>query len=611
MKKKKYLAGALAALMMVGCTDELDENTGGGSGEITGNSFVKISLNLPSASGIGTRAENDDFNNGTEDEYAVNSTMLIVFKGASEATATVTEVVDLELTSNDYGLVGGTTDNITTSADATVQITTQATAGENLYGLVVVNGTVSTTTSGNTTSVTINGQRISKFTDLFNVQDNAILSNYIGNNKNSFLMLNAPLLVEGKSVSSTMAADDVMTLVKLTPYSEEDVQMAPATDIWVERAVAKVTVAQGTFTQDTGSDGELKDKYYMDVDNEGSIYNDDRAYLMGWYLNVTNKSTKVGHDVYGADLTSPAFQTWVGYTNATSGVTGNRFISADSRRVYWGIDGNYDGTNYSEEFNIVTTTPDASLTPGENLFNSPVYCFENTMDYGQMEQDQTTGIVFEMKYMFDANGDPETFFTMPNSSQPNQSYYQTEFIKAINTALETASAGFKVKLKGELSSIEGGYYMTNEDMNRLFAIDDSESGDEAVILAEGDELTAEQEAAILNAVGGAINVYENGTTYYYAARIQHFGDTYCDVENGYVDDVSDYETSHLGRYGVLRNNWYEIQVSSISGPGMPERPDPTPDPGEDPDPDDPKEENYIKCNINVLSWAVRKQNVEL
>lgn len=608
MNKKKYLVGALAALMMVGCTDDITENGGGGLEGITGNSFVKIALNLPTASGIGTRAENDIFDDGTADEYAVTSTKLIIFKGTGESDASVAEVVDLGLTSDNYGLVGSNDDNITTSADATVQITTTTTDGENLYGLVVVNGTVNSTTTDGTTSVTINGQSISDFEDLFTVQENATLSNYIGTDKDNFLMLNAPLLVEGKSVSSSMQAGDVMTLVELTPYpTYEEAAMAPATDIWVERAVAKVTVGQGTFTPSEATEGELVGKYYMDVDNDGSIYNDDRAYLMGWYLNVTNKSTKVGHDVYGTG-DSPAYLTWVSYANATDSETRNRFISADSRRVYWGIDGNYDGQNYSEEFNIVTqgNEPSNDLKPDGKLFDNPVYCFENTMNYDQMEQDQTTGIVFEMKYMFDANGEPETFFTMPNSSEPKKSYYQDAFIEAINTALGNASAGFKVKLKGELSSIEGGYYTTNADIEKLFDIDDSEGTSTFV---EG--LTEEQAAAILNAVGGAINVYENGTTYYYAARIQHFGDTYCEVENDYVDDASDYEAGHLGRYGVLRNNWYEIVVNSISGPGMPERPDPTPDPGDEPDPDDPKEENYIKCNINVLSWAVRNQNVDL
>ena len=63
---------------------------------------------------------------------------------------------------------------------------------------------------------------------------------------------------------------------------------------------------------------------------------------------------------------------------------------------------------------------------------------------------------------------------------------------------------------------------------------------------------------------------------------------------------------------MVRNNWYEIVINSISGPGRPTPPDPTdPDDPDNPKPDDPAEEGWIDVNINVLSWAVRKQNVDL
>ena len=109
-----------------------------------------------------------------------------------------------------------------------------------------------------------------------------------------------------------------------------------------------------------------------------------------------------------------------------------------------------------------------------------------------------------------------------------------------------------------------------------------------------------------------IRVYENGATYYYASRIQHFGDYYCEIPNGYVEDVSGYGEEHLGRYGVVRNNWYEIVINSISGPGRPTPPDPTdPEDPDNPDTDDPKDDAFINCRINILSWAKRSQDVEL
>lgn len=42
------------------------------------------------------------------------------------------------------------------------------------------------------------------------------------------------------------------------------------------------------------------------------------------------------------------------------------------------------------------------------------------------------------------------------------------------------------------------------------------------------------------------------------------------------------EKMALGRYGVVRNNWYHLDLQSVSGPGTPWIPDPS-----DPDPTNP------------------------
>lgn len=59
-----------------------------------------------------------------------------------------------------------------------------------------------------------------------------------------------------------------------------------------------------------------------------------------------------------------------------------------------------------------------------------------------------------------------------------------------------------------------------------------------------------------------------------------------------------------GRYGVVRNTWYQLTVNKISRPGEPEIPD-TPN-----IPDD-QQEAYINVQVNILSWAVRQNNVDL
>lgn len=99
---------------------------------------------------------------------------------------------------------------------------------------------------------------------------------------------------------------------------------------------------------------------------------------------------------------------------------------------------------------------------------------------------------------------------------------------------------------------------------------------------------------------GVIKYYRDGTTYYYASPIRHFGD----VETGWDDGEPYEEAKHLGRYGVVRNTWYQLTVNKISRPGEPEIPD-TPN-----IPDD-QQEAYINVQVNILSWAVRQNNVDL
>ena len=86
--------------------------------------------------------------------------------------------------------------------------------------------------------------------------------------------------------------------------------------------------------------------------------------------------------------------------------------------------------------------------------------------------------------------------------------------------------------------------------------------------------------------------------FYYTTVIKHFNSI---SEAG----VTEYdENKHLGLYGVVRNNWYDIRINSVSGPGEPEIPE---------IPDEPvnKEHSFINAEINILSWAKRTQDVNL
>lgn len=124
-----------------------------------------------------------------------------------------------------------------------------------------------------------------------------------------------------------------------------------------------------------------------------------------------------------------------------------------------------------------------------------------------------------------------------------------------------------------------GYYKTAEEFNTLFT---------------GYKFTLENATAI-----GEIRYYKDGECYYYTIPVKHFTDIV------YTPGETISDETHLGRYGVVRNNWYEININSVSGPGEPVIPTPDPDQPVD------KQKGYIQCEINVLSWAKHSQNVDL
>lgn len=602
MKLKSTLWALAFACAAVSCSDELEGGPNGGDGTLSGEKgYAKIAINLPTTSGVSTRVDNgnDSFDDGTLAEYTVNDAYLLIFDGDGDNASL----------SSWYQLNHGFSD----SEDATGNITVTSTITQeivppqsgNAYALVVLNNNNVLTFNGTQVeditdsgdAVTYNSETVSTWGSLYAALSTDV-STFTGANENSFTMTNAPISDYAGNQSTELAsatAGFVHTLVQLNIYPNEDQALAASGDpIYVERVVAKVTVDDGVFTNLDSNTNQ----YYAVVESDNN-YDGDKVYLDGWYLNVTNKSTKFVRDV--EDATIPDYMDWKGYQNATSNQSSvNRFFGTSSNpyRVYWAIDPNYNNFSSSSDetalkaaFNIYGEDDyNAPYVMGSDLFTKPVYCLENTFATTNMYKRETTGIVFRMTYVM-GDEDPQTFFIMGDvaTSEPQ---YATEFVEAVNTALNGQS--FTVELK---SSAKGGYYDTAAEIKNLFQK-----------ASAGGDLDDTEAEAVLKACDGMIRVYENGTTYYYAAQIEHFGDTYC----AYTSGVYDAE-KHLGRYGVVRNNWYELSITSISGPGRPTPPDPTdPDDPDNPDPDDPDDggSQWIAFNVNVLSWAKREQSID-
>lgn len=122
-----------------------------------------------------------------------------------------------------------------------------------------------------------------------------------------------------------------------------------------------------------------------------------------------------------------------------------------------------------------------------------------------------------------------------------------------------------------------------------------------------DEFLGKVNAALGLSDNKKISTYYEGVSYY-IARIKHFGDALTPWNSGDptygTGEVA--KKKYLGRYGMVRNNWYELQVNSISNPGSPDVPEVNPD-----TPDDEGDKYYINCSVRILSWAKRVHGIDL
>lgn len=573
MKIKHYFGLAVIAAMTASCSSNEDLGTAGpgtGTNE-AGVGYATFTINLPSVSG--TRAADAggaDMNEGTPEEYAVKSATALIFQkyGSDEGSYKFVESVTLPTAAADWS--DDTTDGITTTTKKLVAKLTNVDTKNQYSVLVLLNNDK---TGGVKVGLPTVGQS-------YNDWNKNVLTPSVAELAASgdFYMANAPL--NGTASPTTLVNIDNS---KIYPTKEKAETLESAATVFVERGVAKMTVAApGTKT--------VMDKATTDPTKSQVTFSN-------WALDITNKKTFAVHNIDGLSKDFPAI--W----------TTDRFIGTNNR-VYWGKDPNYENDDLKltnkdkerkDEFNFITATSDINLD-----FDKSTYCLENTFNLTNMYQGQTTRVIFKATYapkddadksLADADG---TFYTIGNMKTILK---KEDLETAVKTAATSVLPGCTVNYAN--LETEGSHVITLAD------ITDGTSG--AVLEAEtiygtkkGKDIVKEINDKLGLKAGRpeemvGINTYAKGATYY-IARVKHFGSlTPWNSGDSYGTDNATY----LGRYGMLRNNWYELQVDNVYGPGYPGVPpvDPT-------QPDD-ENEKYLSVSVKILSWAKRSDTVDL
>lgn len=598
MKLNKFLLSAIAAASLTACSDSpeiVDNNKGHWNADGTG--YVSLSIKMPDNVGSkGTRANddingshNDQFDDGDLNEYAVYNAMLVIFtgnNGDAEGTYKLTAAYNLPLTFNGKDPID---DQISSISTATTKINAIDATGAK--ALVILNKPASIDLDEDNHMISLNGTSLKDKTFAeFQKETTNVATNLTATT--GFTMTNAPLTTS-QSGPTAPTAGTTSTLADINidnvKRTAEEAKAAPAADVYVERSVAKVTIkGAGVARKLTGA----TDVHYQ---------------VEKFALDNTNPTSYI---VRNADQTNADDNPWYTLKSQSTNVNGadqyrfigNTAVKTGYYRTYWAKDPNYDVQHDATHTEVPQLQ--TSNAPSFVATDNALYCMENTFTVENQKAEYTTRALLKVCFWKGSQdtkpSDLETLYMYNNDV--NTLNNETNFKAAAVTEVNKIPA---VKAyKGGVASIEltttNGYAEVT-----------------GVTFATG--TATETSGEVFNIVKGhlgKISVYENGYAYY-PVLIKHFGDQLTPWNTneygstapavGGIDKIypdANRDANYLGRYGVVRNNWYELNINSVKRPGKPgiDTPSDTPDDELD---------SYISVSINILSWAKRSQDVDL
>lgn len=654
MKKKFFKATTvvLATCLFAACSNDsvVGNESVTDSFNANGEGYMALNISIPSAKG--TRA-NTDFKDpvDTPQEYQVENITLVLFSGENENDAQLRSAYSI----NDQTDQFGADNQEQTTSIATVVTAINRTGIEttdNIYAFVILNDHgfyhVAKSASSNTTTL-YDGNGIeltgTSFAEFRQLELNETGRDY---SHQSFFMSNAPVLSVGGGNKAVDAEADTHTLVQIDRDkihgNKEQAAADVASIINVERALAKITV-----NFDTNNLGSAN----------GTIQNGELEYeLTNWIIDNTNPLTYVTRNFRKADYDALESSWPINYVNEKSTLVNSKYRFASknwidaaeapdySYRTFWAVDANYEDAGNSDHKLITVsdkTFGEISEPLREN--NATYYCTENTFNVQNQSEKNTTRLVVAAKF----NGGAD-FYTMEENA--------TTFYKAGNGAGSIRAKVYEILA----NRVDLGLWMnkfrnpdwedplTLADFIRVnFECNSEVAGTDIVTVTFNDpaddamfiDKDAAKDEFLKNGANSLMSLtndylarefkfyhYKQGLAYY-TSPIRHFGagsDGYgCEapwvstehegVENStagvyvgknavdvagatYMDEWATAEQNYLGRYGIVRNSWYDITIAGIRAIGSPVIPDIT-----DSNAPDDQVKNSMAVKINITPWV--------
>lgn len=590
MMKKSYVWALLASMFMVGCSqnDDLPENPG--EDQKVEKEWSYMAINVNAAPNTGSRAGEDGFVAGDATESTVTNACFFFFdKNGDPFTVNG---------NNENNYVPGDEENIP-SADAgggNWVTYNYSTAGEGagtgtanvekqLPAVLTLSG-INNTYPEKMVAV-LNWTPTKATTDSYSLDElkSVLLESHL--NVDKFIMSNSVYKSNGTPSENVYATQLTQRNFAKSPT---DAKNNPV-DIYVERVAAKVTVgldetevttesAQFDGTSVTAIKvGATEGNGFLTLSDLNNL--DVYAKIDGWDLNTTINKSYLLKSIEG---------------NANYDLDVNDWNKPAYFRSYWATIPT-DDILYNKVFNYDNIN---------NKLDDPDYCLENT------SQENTTKVIVKATIgeLVD-DGVNKVFKPLPLAYWMG-TYYRVDDLKKVVANLLSDELYYKIGdgswmnidasvTEGLTTTMPGSNYigmttMTGEGNSYKVIFNYNSQGAPSNIKWSFDgttELTGDvtgQLNAKLNALAPA-QVWDNGQTYY-VVPIKHAVDT----------DGKDL-------YGVIRNHVYQINITGVVGLGTPVFGNNI---GNIEEPLVPIEtDTYLAARINVLSWKVVNNNVEL
>ena len=574
MKTKSLILAGLAVLALVSCNKEKNESPFSEDGD---NAY--LSVQIAYANGAATRGEEDSTNPfyyGSAEENAVKTADFFFYMSDGAYFSHVTQAIS-----------GKGETHATTPADGNIEWVGN--------GVVVLKGLTSTTSPAYM-AVVLNGSA-KLLSDLEGLsRDEAHLkvkttdlAQTVSGTLTNFTMTNAVS-------SNTNLGDDYCAKLTREMFKETEAEAASTADVvvaYVERIAAKVTLSvdETAMTATTVGGNKIYKIGAFEIDNATGTTKDLYIKIHGWGLNGTTKdsySFKNIDDSWTTATTSLGF-TWNEPTNF---------------RSYWAESTNYgdatckyprtynnDNTSSLTVYNAASANMPLSYTNytactaalGENA-----YCHENTNTFAILDANNfntTATCVLLTAQVVDATGADQTLFLYENKYWTEDGYKNRVLAKYISDVYTDATA---------TTAVTKDNLVINDDNDGLVHL--TFDATKTYYKSTNTAYTAnEVEALLTRAMTEAVG-YNDGMMYY-SIPIEHLRNSGTFAANSYAE----------ADYGVVRNHWYNLTVSKIANLGHGVW-----TPGETIVPDDnDTKKYYVAAKINILSWKVVKQSVEL